>query len=192
MKLAADKIWGWRVEATVELGDGDELDRLRSRPGEAVMVLERGDGAVWTQTKAFYPCDASGSSAFRLPTGGLEAGEDPDAGFLRELREETGIGPDCEWSRLAVVRYKGSSGASGEDEPYPFTSYMYHVPGVDCEPEPIDLSEDISGWRAVMPDDLSGVGEHLRGLADGWESWGRFRAAAHEALVAIRDRERQR
>lgn len=55
------------------------------RPAAAVMLLNR-DGKVWVGQRLDNALDA-----WQMPQGGLDAGEDPLEGALRELEEETGI-----------------------------------------------------------------------------------------------------
>lgn len=53
-----------------------------------VVVVRRASGDVM----AFERLDAPGQ--WQLPQGGLERGEQPEAAAWRELREETGLGPE--------------------------------------------------------------------------------------------------
>jgi putative (di)nucleoside polyphosphate hydrolase len=53
-----------------------------------VVVIRRANGDVM----AFERVDAPGQ--WQLPQGGLEAHEQPEAAAWRELREETGLGPE--------------------------------------------------------------------------------------------------
>ncbi len=175
MKLEADPDWTWRAEAVLDRSEGEELlHRAESNPGEVVMVLQRPDGAIWLQTKEFYP-----EGIHRLPTGALEQGEDPDSGFERELYEEAGIRLHTKPSRVAVIGYSGEGGR------YEYESCMYIVREVADEPAPTDESERIAGWRAIPFDWVAGVAGTLRGLSDGWEAWGEFRAVAHDVLAAL-------
>lgn len=58
------------------------------RPAAAVMLLN-------TDNKVFVAQRIDSSlDAWQMPQGGLDPGEDARAGALRELEEETGIGPD--------------------------------------------------------------------------------------------------
>jgi putative (di)nucleoside polyphosphate hydrolase len=68
--------------------DEDHLYRL----GAGIMLLNR-DGRVWMGARIDNPEDA-----WQMPQGGIDHGEDPWHGALRELEEETGIVPRLvEW-----------------------------------------------------------------------------------------------
>ena len=58
---------------------------LPYRPGAGVMLLNR-DGKVFVAQRL-----DSTLEAWQMPQGGLDEGEDPQEGALRELEEETGI-----------------------------------------------------------------------------------------------------
>jgi putative (di)nucleoside polyphosphate hydrolase len=60
---------------------------LPYRPGAGVMLLNQA-GRVFVAQRL----DSAGE-AWQMPQGGLDPGEAPRAGALRELEEETGIGP---------------------------------------------------------------------------------------------------
>lgn len=61
---------------------------LPYRPGAGVMLLNR-EGKVFVAQRL-----NSHLEAWQMPQGGLDQGEDAEAGALRELEEETGIRPD--------------------------------------------------------------------------------------------------
>jgi putative (di)nucleoside polyphosphate hydrolase len=61
---------------------------LPYRPAAGVMLLNR-DGKVWVGQRL-----DSTLEAWQMPQGGLDPGEDPQDGALRELAEETGITRD--------------------------------------------------------------------------------------------------
>lgn len=58
------------------------------RPAVAVMLLNR-DNQVFVASRIDSSMDA-----WQMPQGGLDPGEEPLTGALRELEEETGISPD--------------------------------------------------------------------------------------------------
>lgn len=58
------------------------------RPAVAVMLLN-GENKVFVASRLDSSMDA-----WQMPQGGLDPGEQPLAGMLRELEEETGIAPD--------------------------------------------------------------------------------------------------
>ena len=65
-----------------------EASSLPYRPAAGVMLLNR-EGKVFVAQRL-----DSTLEAWQMPQGGLDEGEDPETGALRELEEETGIGPE--------------------------------------------------------------------------------------------------
>lgn len=65
-----------------------DLVSLPYRPAAGVMLLNR-HGKVFVAQRL-----DSTLEAWQMPQGGLDEGEDAEAGALRELEEETGIPPD--------------------------------------------------------------------------------------------------
>jgi putative (di)nucleoside polyphosphate hydrolase len=61
---------------------------LPYRPGAGVMLLNR-DGRIFVAQRL-----DSTLEAWQMPQGGLDEGEEPEEGALRELEEETGIPRD--------------------------------------------------------------------------------------------------
>jgi putative (di)nucleoside polyphosphate hydrolase len=61
---------------------------LPYRPGAGVMLVNR-EGRIFVAQRL-----DSTLEAWQMPQGGLEEGEDPEQGALRELEEETGIPRD--------------------------------------------------------------------------------------------------
>lgn len=68
-----------------------EPDDLPYRPCAGVMVINR-DDHVWVGQRADMPDAPEGNGTWwQMPQGGIDKGEDPFVGALRELYEETSI-----------------------------------------------------------------------------------------------------
>jgi putative (di)nucleoside polyphosphate hydrolase len=65
-----------------------DLSEYGYRPAAGVMLINQ-SRQVWVGQRR-----DSSLEAWQMPQGGLDPGEDPQDGALRELEEETGIGPD--------------------------------------------------------------------------------------------------
>lgn len=64
---------------------------LGYRPCVGIMVFNR-DGLVWVGRRADAPGEPEGPGTWwQMPQGGLDEGEEPKSGALRELYEETGM-----------------------------------------------------------------------------------------------------
>jgi putative (di)nucleoside polyphosphate hydrolase len=70
-----------------------DLSEYRYRPAVGVMLIDKA-GKVWVGQRLDNALEA-----WQMPQGGLDAGEEPLEGALRELEEETGIPRD----RVAIL-----------------------------------------------------------------------------------------
>jgi len=96
------------IHDTVELENGRQaLREVVKHPG-AVAILAMDDDRILLVRQYRY---AVGRELLEIPAGKLEAGEEPLAGALRELSEETG--GLCE-SMAPLGEYFGSPGVLGE------------------------------------------------------------------------------
>jgi len=81
------------------------VDLKRYRPNVGIVLINPA-GKVWLGRRA----DARGPTNWQFPQGGLDPGETPMAGALRELREETGaqsvslLGQTHDWIAYAFPR----------------------------------------------------------------------------------------
>ena len=68
-----------------------DLSTLAYRPCVGIMLISSA-GLVWVGKRADMPGDAEGEGEWwQMPQGGLDPGEDPRAGAMRELYEETSV-----------------------------------------------------------------------------------------------------
>lgn len=148
----------------------------KATTSEVVMVIPRTDGRVLLMIKRFYP-----QGLFRLPTGGMARGETPEAAFLREAREETGLPVEID-KYLGKIDYLFVYNGDRQS----FTSYVFLAKPKDGNLAPEDEDEEITEFREVFPEELERVAEELEGLeqiAPEWAGWGRFRAVAHRFVA---------
>ncbi|MDE0672449.1 MAG: NUDIX hydrolase [Caldilineaceae bacterium] len=161
------------------------------RVAEVCYLLYRGQpqAGILLHTKSYYP-----EQAYRLPTGGLAPGEDPVAGVVREVAEETGLKVREEPAELRTGCIADFAGLLTYgfrhrrlDREFTFASFMFAIQAPDdMEPQVVDETEQIAGWAWCPPDDLHRVAANLCGLKDStpdWADWGRFRAAVHTAAA---------
>jgi 8-oxo-dGTP pyrophosphatase MutT (NUDIX family) len=178
----AEHLYGSPAVRTYDLGDCGDQERFwemwQARQGEVVLVLRRPDGRVILQTKRFYP-----AGTFRLPTGGIRAGEDLLEAVRRETWEETGLKAQIV-RFLGVLRYRFRR----RGRPMERASYVFVLSAGTGELQPQDGTEQISAYREVPLRGLEAAARQLEGLPGEWAVWGRFRALVHrfvaEMLVA--------
>ena len=96
--------------------------------GVAILALDERNNAL-TVTQYRYPF---GRTMLEIPAGKLEPGEDPVAGALRELKEETGAVPDI---FLPLGRILPSPGCYGE------ALYLFLARGLHMEQQQPDEDE---------------------------------------------------
>ncbi|MCB9076210.1 MAG: NUDIX hydrolase [Anaerolineaceae bacterium] len=158
------------VSTEVMLNMVKKMDKKSPRRGEAVMVIPNLAGQIWLHTKKFYP-----SGVYRLMTGGLDPGENPEKALIREVFEETGFMAEIDRC-LAVVTYELTNG-TGQ---YPFVSFVFLTKPTDGVPTPTDSGETIEDFKAVPVEELFETARQLRQLEGDFADWGRFRAVTHE------------
>ncbi len=143
----------------------------RGRVAEVIMVIQRG-GELLLINKTVYP-----AGVYRLPTGGVEPGEQPRASALREIHEETGRAVD-DAGLLGVVDYDLHLAEAGHA---PYVSYVF-LAEVGPAFEPAPTNGEIDAFRWIPVAQLGQVASRLRHLPADWLGWGRFRAVSYEFI----------
>ena len=147
-----------------------------NRSAEVVLLIRRPNGRFLLHTKSFYP-----SGSYRVPTGGIEQGEDLIAAACREAREETGLQVSIE-SFLGILHYRFCR----NDQETDFTSYVFLLQETEGRLAPQDSSERISGYKEVTLDEFPEIARKLeKTLPQEWAAWGQFRALAHRFAFEV-------
>jgi len=169
-----------RIEATIRDGFDDPI-RRDDRYGEVLMAVRRPNGKLLVAIKTFYP-----RGAYRLPTGGIQHGEQIYDALLRETKEETGL--DTAVRRfLAAISYRAEAIPSSAPLFHTFAFLLDELGGTLGA---LDADEQIEDWREMTPADLRAQAAVLeaitttgtRTIGGSWADWGRFRAVAHRAV----------
>jgi 8-oxo-dGTP pyrophosphatase MutT (NUDIX family) len=155
----------------------------QDRFGEVCMVVRRPNGRLLTMKKDFYPPDA-----YRLPTGGINYGENVLDALLRETHEETGL-------QVSVRRFLAAAAdrvVLQDVPPTPpvFYTFAFLLDETGGTLSTIDEDERIEGFREIEVDDLPARAAYFDGLREqyseaiegDWGDWGRFRSVIHRLV----------
>jgi ADP-ribose pyrophosphatase YjhB (NUDIX family) len=161
-----------RRHYVLEMGErafAHRQEACNDRRGEVALFILRPSGNMILHAKEFYP-----EGIYRVPTGGIERGEDVVTAVHREAREETGLTVTIERC-LGVLeyefRYRG--------ETLPFVSYVFLLRENGGQLRPQDKGERITSLREAPLTELEAVAQNLRAIEADWRDWGHYRAIAH-------------
>ncbi len=144
----------------------------KDRRGEVVFCVLRPNNKIITVTCSEYP-----KGIFRIPTGGIQYGEDIIKAVFRETREELGI--DVKVSSFAgVLKIRFEHG----NKFIMFYSYLFILEEMGGRLL-IDASDnEVSEIKEVTVDELGEVADLLNNIAGKWSDWGKFRYATTNAI----------
>jgi ADP-ribose pyrophosphatase YjhB (NUDIX family) len=167
-----------RIRAPLDASFDDPI-RKEDRFGEVCMVVQRPNGTILVSIKTFYP-----RGAYRLPTGGIQHGEQIGDALVREAREETGL-------ELEVMRFLAHITYVAPDDAAPlFHTFAFLLEERGGTLGALDESEQIEDWREIQPAELAGVARFLddlredgtRSIGGSWRAWGKFRSVVHRVV----------
>ena len=144
----------------------------KDRRGEVVFCVIRPNGKIITVTCEEYP-----EGVFRIPTGGIQHGEDIVKAVFRETKEELGI--EVEVIKFAgVIKIKFVHGESS----VMFYSYIF-IMREKSGNLLVDASDnEVSEVLEVGIEELKGVADSLNKITGKWSDWGKFRYTTTEAV----------
>jgi len=70
----------------------EDIARLPYRPNVGIMLANPA-GLIWAGQRIDAARLGTGETAWQMPQGGIDKGEEPQVAALRELEEEIGVGP---------------------------------------------------------------------------------------------------
>ncbi|MBM3238939.1 NUDIX hydrolase [Candidatus Poribacteria bacterium] len=149
------------------------------RKSEVISAIIRPNGNLILITKPFYP-----EGTYRLPSGGIEVGENIESALYREIHEETGL--QVKIVRfVAIIRYNITATSQNESVVLSsnFTSYLFLVKEISGELVCNDANEQISAFKEIAPEELESIIAHLQNIKEKFEGWAQFRAVAHKAML---------
>ena len=148
------------------------------RRGVGVMLINA-EGLVWVGRRI-----DNRDEAWQMPQGGLDAGEEPWAGALRELEEETGIGPHLV-ERIAdhpqQLRYDIPDAIAlklwgGKWKGQVQDWFLVRFTGTDSDVDIATADPEFSHWQWVDPARLPDLivpfkRDMYRDILDGFRDW---------------------
>lgn len=150
-------------------------EKRRQHTGEVVLFIRLNTGDLLLHSKDFYP-----AGVFRVPSGGIKAGEGLCDAVRREALEETGLEVAIE-RFLAVIEFEFR--CQGLIIPYP--SYLFLLRQVGGVLKAMDEDEHIAAFVALPVHALLSIAEQLENLPPDWQDWGQFRALPHRVAAEL-------
>lgn len=147
----------------------------KDRRGEVVFCVVRPTGKMVTVTCEEYP-----KGIYRIPTGGIQHGEDIVEAVFRETKEELGVEVDIE-KFAGVLKIRFVHG----DNSVMFYSYIFIVKEKSGNLL-VDASDnEVSEVMEVEVEELKAVADTLNNITGKWADWGKFRYATTEAVYRL-------
>ncbi len=146
----------------------------KDRRGEVAFAVERPNGKVVVVRTSFYP-----ENIFRLPTGGINYGEDIIEALYREVKEELGLEINIH-KFLGVIKYT----LKNNEDHIRFYSYVFWVKEKGGNILEDALEDEVSKYMEVNNEELQRVVDTLKNFNGQWKDWCMFRAITTEHILS--------
>ncbi len=134
------------------------------RRGEVVFCVIKDNKAI-TIRSSEYP-----EGVFRMPTGGINYGENIEKAVIREVMEELGV-------KVNISKFEGVIKWTflHRQKHINFYSYLFILDYESGNLLEDALEDEVSEVKLCTNEELSGVANYLLTLQSFWDDWGHFR-----------------
>lgn len=147
------------------------------RRGEVVFAVQRPNGKMVVIRTSFYP-----ESVYRVPTGGINYGEDIIEALGREIKEELGLRTSIQ-AFLGVIEYEFIY----KNEELKFYSYLFWLKEEGGNILIDALEDEVSEYREVDKEELIQTVSFLENFKtdDAWKDWCTFRSITTGCFISL-------
>lgn len=166
------------IEKTVKLTNKSFYEKMEKsiaidRRGEVVFCVLRPNGKAIVVTCEEYP-----KGIFRIPTGGINYGEDIIKAVYRETKEELGLQTDIS-KFCGVIKIK----LECQEDSVMFYSYLFIMNEIGGNLLEDATDDEISEIKEVDLDQLDIIAAQLSDIDGKWHDWGLFRYETTQAIT---------
>lgn len=177
------QIEGIQKEVTIEYKNNSFVQRMKDmvrkdRHGEVVFGVIRPNGKIIAVTCKEYP-----KGIFRIPTGGINFGEDVIEAVQREVMEELGLKAKIvDFGGVLKVKFKA------KEEQEMFYCYLFLLEEQSGRLLMDATDAEVSEVIEADSDTLLNIANKLENIDGKWSDWGKFRylttAAIHQMYIS--------
>lgn len=144
-----------------------------NRRGEVAFFIQRKNGKFILIRTSFYP-----EGIFRVPTGGINYGENIEEALFREVKEELGL--DVFVNKfLGVIEYNIIFG----NEELKFYSYVFWLKEVSGNILEDATEDEISEYIEADKSEMLTISKNLAEHCGKWKDWCKFRAETTKFII---------
>lgn len=136
------------------------------RRGEVAFIVKRPNSKLIVVRTSFYP-----EGIYRIPTGGINYGENIIEALYREVKEELGLDVQID-QFLGVIKYH----MFYKEKKVDFYSYIFLVREIGGNILVDALEDEVSQFKEVDKKELMEVVNALQSMEGNWKDWCYFRA----------------